>query len=64
MPQDNSTYSQTQGVKLLERAVAEFGPIFTLEQLNTLSQVQQISKSHLRFLISSLAAGGGVVAAG
>lgn len=48
-------YSQSQGVKLLETAVREFGPIFTLDQLKPLARVQQLSITHLRFLISSLA---------
>jgi len=48
-------YSQSQGVKLLETAVREFGPIFTLDQLKPFARVQQLSDTHLRFLISSLA---------
>src|ERR1035437_7749511 len=48
-------YSQSRGVKLLETALQEFGPIFTLDQLKPLARDQQLSDTHLRFLISSLA---------
>jgi predicted transcriptional regulator of viral defense system len=40
---------------LLELAVQEFGPIFTLDQLKPVARAQQLSDTHLRFLISSLA---------
>jgi predicted transcriptional regulator of viral defense system len=55
MIQNVSGYSQSQGVKLLETAVREFGPIFTLDQLKPVAKSQQLSDTHLRFLISSLA---------
>lgn len=48
-------YSQSQGVKLLETALQEFGPIFTLDQLKPVARAQLLSDTHLRFLISSLA---------
>jgi predicted transcriptional regulator of viral defense system len=53
----NSGYSQSRGLKLLESAVREFGPIITLEQLKPIARMQQLSDTHLRFLISSLASG-------
>ncbi len=53
--QNMAGYSQSHGVKLLETAVREFGPIFTLDQLKPVARAQQLSDTHLRFLISSLA---------
>ena len=58
MTPSTSRYSQSQGVKLLELAVREFGPIFTLDQLKPVAREQQLSGTHLRFLISSLASAG------
>lgn len=55
MTPSNSRYSQSQGLKLLELAVQEFGPIFTLDQLKPVAREQQLSNTHLRYLISSLA---------
>jgi predicted transcriptional regulator of viral defense system len=55
MTPNNSGYSQSQGLKLLELAVQEFGPIFTLDQLKPVAREQQLSDTHLRYLISSLA---------
>lgn len=55
MPRNNSGYSQTQGLKLLELAMQEFGPIFTLDQLKPFARAQGLSDTHIRFLISSLA---------
>jgi len=51
-------YSQSLGVKLLETALQEFGPIFTLDQLKPVAKAQQLSVAHLRVLISSLASAG------
>jgi predicted transcriptional regulator of viral defense system len=58
MTPNNSRYSQSQGVILLEGAVQEFGPIFTLDQLKPVARTQELSDTHLRFLISSLASAG------
>jgi predicted transcriptional regulator of viral defense system len=58
MSPNNSRYSHSQGLTLLESAVQEFGPIFTLDQLKPLARAQQLSDAHLRFLISSLASAG------
>jgi predicted transcriptional regulator of viral defense system len=55
MDQSNPGYSQSKGLELLELAVQEFGPIFTLDQLKPIAMKQQISDTHLRVLISSLA---------
>ncbi|MDD5368046.1 MAG: type IV toxin-antitoxin system AbiEi family antitoxin [Anaerolineaceae bacterium] len=58
MASNDSHYSHSQGVKLLESAVNEFGPIFTLEQLKPISSSLKLSQTHLRFLISSLSSAG------
>jgi predicted transcriptional regulator of viral defense system len=58
MVQNVSHYSQSQGLKLLESAVREFGPIFILNQLKPIALAQKLSDSHLRVLISSLASAG------
>jgi predicted transcriptional regulator of viral defense system len=55
MAQKSTNYSQSQGLKLLKSAMQEYGPILTLEQLKPIARTQQLSTSHLRFLISSLA---------
>jgi predicted transcriptional regulator of viral defense system len=55
MVSNNSGYSQSQGLKLLELAVQEFGPIFTLDQLKPIARKQRLSAAHLRVLINSLA---------
>jgi predicted transcriptional regulator of viral defense system len=55
MTPSNSRYAQSRGLKLLELAVKEFGPIFTLDQLKPVARAQALSDTHLRFLISSLA---------
>lgn len=51
-------YSQSQGLKLLEAAVKEFGPLFTLEQIKPLAIAQKLSTTHLRYLLSTLANAG------
>jgi predicted transcriptional regulator of viral defense system len=58
MSPDNPRYSQSHGLKLLELAVREFGPIFTLEQLKPIARAQRLSDTHLRYLVSSLANAG------
>jgi len=55
---NQSGYSNTIGMRLLESAVQKHGPIFTIEQSKAITQKHQISDSHLRFLISSLASTG------
>ena len=51
-------YSQSQGLLLLEAAVKEYGPLFTLEQIKPLANDQRLSTSHLRYLLSTLADSG------
>ena len=51
-------YSQSQGLKLLEAAVKEYGPLFTLEQIKPLADMQKLSTSHLRYLLSTLSDAG------
>jgi predicted transcriptional regulator of viral defense system len=53
-----SGYAKLEGLKLLETAAQEFGPIFTLEQLKPIADQQGLSQTHLRKLISDLAASG------
>ena len=43
---------------LLEAAVKEYGPLFTLEQIKPLANTQRLSTSHLRYLLSTLADAG------
>jgi len=56
--QNNIHYSQTQGLKLLEAATKQFGPIFTIKQLAPLADGLQIKRTQLRLLISLLARSG------
>lgn len=58
MSQPDFGYAQSQGMQLLEVAVAELGPIFTLEQLKPIANRQGLSTEHLRKLISVLASSG------
>lgn len=51
-------YSQSQGLQLLEVAVKEFGPLFTLDQIKPLANARNLSTSHLRYLLSALADAG------
>jgi predicted transcriptional regulator of viral defense system len=51
-------YSKSQGLILLDSAVQEFGPIFTLDQLKPIASAQHLSITHLRLIISSLASSG------
>lgn len=48
-------YSQTQGMKLLEAAARECGPVFTLVQLKPIAGRLNLSEKHLRKIISVLA---------
>jgi len=50
-----ATYFNTQGAQLLERAVNEFGPIFTIEQISSLPDHQQSAPHQIRKLVSRLA---------
>ena len=53
-----TSYSNSQGILLLERAVNEFGPIFTLDQISSLPNNQQSTFHQIRKLISKLAQSG------
>lgn len=54
----SSSYSQSQGVRLLEAAIQEFGPIFTIDQIYSLHDVQSFTPQKIRTLTSKLAQGG------
>ncbi len=58
MPEAKTSYSNSQGIQLLERAVAVFGPIFTLEQISTLPEHQPLTSQQIRKRISKLARSG------
>ncbi|HBO33124.1 MAG TPA: hypothetical protein DD636_00015 [Anaerolineaceae bacterium] len=58
MPNAMTSYSNSQGIQLLERAVNEFGPIFKLDQISSLPDHQQLSPQQTRKLISKLAQSG------
>jgi predicted transcriptional regulator of viral defense system len=46
-------YAQFQGLQLFEAALQQFGPIFTIDQVETLAD-GQISRSQLRWYLSAL----------
>ncbi len=58
MPETMMSYSNSQGIRLLEKAVNEFGPVFTLEQVSSLPDHQQLKPQQIRKLISKLAQSG------
>lgn len=58
MPDPMTSYSNSQGVQLLERAIKEYGPIFTIEQISSLPDHQDLSPQQIRKLISKLAQSG------
>jgi predicted transcriptional regulator of viral defense system len=58
MNRPDSHYSQSEGMKLVESAVQELGPVFTLEMLKPIAGRQGLSTRHLLKLISILAAAG------
>jgi predicted transcriptional regulator of viral defense system len=58
MPEAMTSYSNSQGIQLLERAVNEFGPIFTLDQISSLPDHQRLTPQQIRKLISKLAQSG------
>lgn len=58
MDHSTSGYSQTQGLRLLEKVVQAHGPIFTLEQVRPIALDQTIRPEPLRILISKLARAG------
>lgn len=58
MPGVANSYSNSQGVQLLERAVHEFGPIFNLRQISSLPDHQRYTPQQIRKLVSKLARSG------
>ena len=58
MPEAMTPYSNSQGVQLLEIAVNEFGPIFTLRQISSLPEHQRLAPQQIRKLVSKLAQSG------
>jgi predicted transcriptional regulator of viral defense system len=58
MPEAMTSYSNSQGIQLLERAVNEFGPTFTLEQISSLPEHQNLAPQQIRKLVSKLAQSG------
>jgi len=54
----NATYGQSQGIRLLEAAVQELGPLFTRQALRPLAERQGLSEGHLAQLLSRLNASG------
>ncbi len=58
MPEAMTSYSNSQGIQLLESAVNEFGPIFTLDQISSLPDNQRLAPQQIRKLISKLAQSG------
>lgn len=58
MIRNNARYAQSQGLKLLEAAVQKFGPIFTIDQIGPLAVESKMSRTQLRWLLSSLARSG------
>ncbi len=53
-----STYAQSHGIRLLETAVQELGPLFTRRALEPLAKRQGLSSGHLSKLLSLLNASG------
>lgn len=58
MPEAQISYSNSQGVQILEKALTEFGPIFTIEQISSLPDNQKLTPQQIRKLISKLAQSG------
>lgn len=58
MSKTEISYSLAQGIQLLERAVNEFGPIFTLNQVSLLPEYQRMAPQQKRKLVSKLAQSG------
>jgi len=58
MIHQDSRYSQSEGITLVESAAQELGPLFTLEKLRPIAEQQGLSTQHLLKLISMLAAAG------
>lgn len=57
----STTYGRSQGLRLLESAARQLGPLFTRQALLPLAQQQGISSGHLSKLLSLLNASGHIV---
>ena len=58
MTEPLTSYSNRQGVQLLERAVTAFGPVFSMEKLVSLPDHQSLKPQQIRKLVSKLAQSG------
>jgi predicted transcriptional regulator of viral defense system len=58
MPQSIPSYSNSQGIQLLESVVNALGPIFTLDEVSSLPDNQRFTRPQIRKLISKLAQSG------
>lgn len=58
MPEAMISYSNSQGIQLLNSAVSAFGPIFTLDQISSLPDNQRLTARQIRKLVSKLAQSG------
>jgi len=58
MSRTSVPYAQVQGIRLLEAAVQEFGPLFTRQDIEPLAAQQGLSTGHLSKLLSVLNASG------
>lgn len=58
MSNRSTRYSNSQGIQLLESAVSHFGPIFTMDQISSLQDHQNLNSAQIRKLISKLAQSG------
>lgn len=58
MEETKPSYFNSQGIRLLELAVEQFGPIFTMDQLAAMSDLHSRSPQQLRKLVSKLSQSG------
>jgi predicted transcriptional regulator of viral defense system len=58
MAETKTSYSNSQGIRLLELAVEQFGPIFTMDQIAAKSDLRSWSPQQLRKLVSKLSQSG------
>lgn len=58
MSKTMTSYSNSQGIQLLEKAVSAFGPIFTIDQISSLPDNQRLTPPQIRKLVSKLAQSG------
>lgn len=58
MNTSRSLYAQPKGIRLLETAVQEFGPLFTRQDIQPLAEQLGLSRGHLSTLLNALNASG------